>query len=123
MHYRDFARSFDSDLAINEMFTRLNELGPWTWIERENDRWGDYISAAVLRHPERGIVKLLIDEEPANGMSGQTPSKDWRFVIQVSLASDAPNALATFDEIQSTLLERVLPAVGARDVQEAETIE
>lgn len=38
-----------------------------------------------------------------------------------SLSTSIWDAHAMFEEIQQTLFERILPAVGALDVQEAET--
>jgi hypothetical protein len=121
MHYRDFARSFDSDLDIKQMLVRLNEAGPWSWKERDSERWGLYLYTGVLPQQAKGIVKIFLEQDAATGMWGQPPAKEPRFVVQVNLASDASNAHAMFEEIQQTLFERVLPAVGARDLQEAET--
>ena len=45
---RLFAYNFKSPLSIEQMFERLKELGVWRWLERDNDRWGDYISASPV---------------------------------------------------------------------------
>lgn len=121
MQYRDFARSFDSDLGLREMSVRLNETGPWRWIERDNDQWGFYFYAGVLPRLQRGIVKLYVDDNPRNLNWADVKPSDARFVVEVHLQSDEPNALAIFGEIERTLFERILPACGARDIQETET--
>ena len=36
-----YAYKFKTDLSLPEVFQRLNELGPWRWLERNNDRWAE----------------------------------------------------------------------------------
>jgi hypothetical protein len=103
-----FAYAFDTALSIAEMFERLNTRGPWRWIERENDRWGDYISARAIDAPHEGIAKILYDDELR------------RFAINVELASEVPAPQAAFDRVRALVLSQILPAIDARDIAEAE---
>lgn len=112
---RSVALQFDSDLGLMQMLALLNELGPWKWTERDSDRWGEYISSGVLRQPQRGIAKILIDRG--------NQASDAHFVIQVVLESDQPDANAVFDDIERTILDRILPALKATDVIATETLE
>jgi hypothetical protein len=94
-----FARSFTSALSLPEIKARLNEVGPWRWIDRDNDNYGEYISAKVLDEPHTGMLKIFVEPE--------------HFVINVKLKSEAPDAKAAFDAVQATLFDRLLPAIGA----------
>ena len=121
MRYRDFARSFMSDIGIEQMRSILNGSGPWSWIDRDNDQWGPYISAGVLTRPQRGIVKIYFDDNPENIHWHDVKPSDGRFIVAVNLASDDPDAETIFADIERTVLERVLPSVGAREIKETET--
>jgi hypothetical protein len=98
------AYSFRAALSLPEMRTRLNALGPWVWIERDNDRWGEYVSAVVLTDPDRGIVKLFVEEEDRYELD---------FVLQTERAEDVQ---AVYD----TLFAYLLPALGATEIEPAE---
>jgi hypothetical protein len=100
--YSDTERTFDSDLSLREMQAKLNEVGPWEWVDRESDHHGFYISAAALRRPQRGMIKIAVDDELD------------RFVVTASIEAEQQ---ATVDEILRTLDERLLPAIGARGLR------
>lgn len=101
-----YACSFACDLTLAQMLPRLNATGPWRWIERANDNWGDYLVARVLPDPDYGVMKIFADEQ--------------RFVADVALESKTADADARFAPVRAILLARVLPALGARDVAPAE---
>ena len=42
------AYAFDSDLALEALFVRLNEGGPWRWSRRDSDQYGDYLATRAL---------------------------------------------------------------------------
>jgi hypothetical protein len=107
-----FAYTFRSDLMLEEIFSRLNEVGPWKWTERDNDRWADYMSAVPVREPHRSAVKILID-----------PDSPDLYAVNVLFKSDHPDAQAQFDAMRITLFERLLPAIGARDLTRTDTYE
>jgi len=97
------AFSFRSRLALEDLFAKLNELGPWRWIERDNDRFGGYISARALPEPDYGIVKIFVEPD--------------HYVVDLVLESDAHTKL---DAVYDTLFTYLLPALGANDVRETD---
>ncbi|MFT3694977.1 MAG: hypothetical protein QM831_17640 [Kofleriaceae bacterium] len=71
---------------------------PWRWIDRVNDAWGDYVSACPFEGGyERAIVKILFDDG---------------YVVTVRCRD-----LDDESEIRITLLDVVLPAVGATSIE------
>lgn len=102
-----FAYTFKSDLVLADMFRRLNSLGPWEWVMRDSERWGDYISTRALRDPDYAMVKLIVE-------TGY-------FAINVNFDSDLPNAQTKCDELQEALLTKVLPLIGAHNIQPTDT--
>lgn len=105
---RHFARLFDCPLTVEQIRARFNELGPWTWRERDNDRWGDYMSTAPFG-TQHAMVKVLHD------------GTDW--AINVYFFSDLPEAETQYLTMHETLFERLLPAVGATNFRSTETYE
>lgn len=99
---RHLAYAFKSDLTLGEMFSRLQELGPWRWIERDSDRWDAYISALALDEPAWAMVKIFVEE----GF----------YVVDVLFRSDHPDAQPQYEDVHRTLFERILPAIGGRDI-------
>jgi hypothetical protein len=96
------AYSFDAPINLWDLRVRLNELGPWNWVERDNDRWGEYISTRAL--PE-GIVKILVD----NGL----------YVVNFVLEAEPEKLDAVYD----TLFTYVLPNIGATQLIETDPYE
>jgi hypothetical protein len=103
-----FAYTFDSDLGLGGMLAKLNQVGPWEWVEWNNDRYGMYICAVPRREPRQSRVKILVDDDVD------------RFAVNAVLYGDDK---ATVDEVERTLLDRVLPAIGARDLKPTDTYE
>jgi hypothetical protein len=104
-----FAYSFASPRSLADVQSEFNELGPWNWIERDNDNYGEYISSRVLETPHYGMIKVFTD-------GGQ-------FAINVRLESDEPDALAQFASIKEAVFKRLLPAIDAAEIAPAETYE
>lgn len=100
------ACSFRSDLTLDQIRARLNELGPWKWIERDNDNWGPYTSAVFNRAAARAIVKILHEGEG--------------YAVIVHYSWDDPRAPDDFEAARRILFENLLPAIGARDLAETE---
>lgn len=107
-----FAYKFKSTMIIEDMFEHLKTLGPWTWHERDSDRWGFYMSAAPVADADRAIVKILIDPDDL----------DW-FAVNVHFRSEKPAAATQFQELRHVLFSRVLPAIGATELTETDDYE
>ena len=104
-----FAFTFESDLSLVGIFVRLNTAGPWRWVQRDSERWGDYLSTRALPDPDYAIVKLIM--EPGH------------FVLNVKFESSRADAQSYCDELQQTILTRVLPSIAARNIRPAEFYE
>jgi hypothetical protein len=102
------AFKFTSGLTLEEMYKRLTGLGPWHWHERDNDRWGFYISASPMPDTQ---IKILIDPD------------DGSFALNLVFVSEAPEARQQCDNLCRELLTRVLPAIDAIDPTRTETYE
>jgi hypothetical protein len=107
-----FAYNFKSPLSVEQMFERLKELGVWQWHERDNDRWGDYISASPVESARHAQVKILVDPEDTT-----------TFAVNVHFESDDPNAQSQFNDMRQTLFTKVLPAIAAQALTETDTYE
>jgi len=99
-----FAYSFKSELSLQQLLARLNEVGPWRWVEWYNENWGDYVRTSGLN---AGIIKIYVEPD--------------RYVAETKFESDAPDAAAALEALRTTLFERVLPAINARDLTPTET--
>lgn len=104
-----FANSFRSDLLLEQVLERLNDVGPWKWIERDNDDWGPYIYAVFNRDADRAILKIL--------------QAEGGYVINVFYRSSEPGAQAEFETMRETLFQHLLPAIGARELAVTEIYE
>lgn len=106
------AFSFKSDLTLPEILAVVRGLGTWRWIERDNDRWGEYISTNTLPSPDRGIVKIFFEPEHAAINA-----------INIVLESDDPAAQPRFDAVLDIIFKQLLPAIDAREIVETDTYE
>lgn len=100
-----FAYKFKSPLTIEQIYERLSKLGPWKWLERDNDRWGTYTSASPVKDAKRAQVKILIDPD----------DQDW-FAVNVVFESDQPTAREDFGDLRQVLFTHVLPAISATNL-------
>ena len=57
MHFFYRAYTFTSPLLLPQIRDTLNKLGPWEWIDRDNDDLGEYLSAHI---PEDSWLKLYV---------------------------------------------------------------
>lgn len=104
-----YAYAFTTALAPAELFERLRASAIWQWIDRDSDRWGEYVSTVGVP----GAVVKVIPGEPEPG----------RCAVNVRFESDADNAADQDRGVRQTLLSKILPGVGARDVTEIEYLE
>jgi hypothetical protein len=104
-----YAYSFTTSLAPADVFRRLRADGTWTWIDRDSDRWGDYVSAVDAP----GAIVKVIPGEPAPD----------RWTANVAFECEDADADAQAEDLRETLVDRILPAIGARDVRESGYLE
>lgn len=98
------AYSFTSDLTIHELIKKLNSDGPWSWMERDSDYYGLYISC--LGGPDASRIKIF--------------QEDGKYVLNIRYKNDNPEASTEWDALQVELLGKTLPSVGAENVKETE---
>jgi hypothetical protein len=103
-----YAYSFQSPLSMAKVLERLNDPGSWRWIERDNDNWGKYISARVLRNPHDVMIKLIRDEG--------------RYIINIYLRSNQPDAGAEFAAVRDMVFQQVLPALDDSVISKTDDI-
>lgn len=104
-----YAYAFESPLSLDGLRERFEQLSQWRWLDRDNDRWGEYISARAVPDPHHAMVKVIWDEG--------------RYVINVFARSDAAGAQAAFDALEATILDQLLPGVDASNVHDTELYE
>ena len=93
---------------MRELLPRLNEVGPYAWVECDGERWGDYVATTVLAPSWARIVEW--EDGPG-------------YLLDVHFKSDSPDAEAELRALEKTLLDHVLPGIGARRVRAADTAE
>lgn len=101
------AYTFKSRMTLPEILARFREVGPWRWIERDNDRLGEYISARALPEPDQGMVKIFIEDAAEH------------YVIDLKLEAEPLKVDAVYD----TAFTLLLPAIGATEITESDPIE
>lgn len=105
-----FAYFFRSQLDLAQILAHLNEVGPWTWHERDNDDWGPYIMATrVSPTAERSNAKILYEHDG--------------YAVNIHYHGRDPRAPTDFESLRKTVLEQILPSLGARDIAETEDYE
>ncbi len=103
------AYAFRTDLTLPQIYARLQQVGPWEWYERDNDRWDNYLSASPTEEPVDVGVKIFVEDRGLYVAD-----------ILFRYREEDAEARAEYDAVRKTLLERLLPALGARDVQPAD---
>jgi hypothetical protein len=106
-----YACAFKSDVTLAEARAKFAELSTWEWLERDNDRWGEYISARAMGDPHRGMIKLFVEAD--------------HYVINILLKSDEPEdqVLPLCDAVEKTIFDKLLPAIGAHDLTRVDDYE
>ena len=106
-----YARSFKADVTLAQALAKFKELSPWDWLERDNDKWGEYISARALPDPHWGMVKLFVEPD--------------HYVINILLKSDEPEdeVLPLCDELEEIVFDTLLPGLGAHDLTKVDDYE
>jgi len=128
---RAIAFSFNSDLSFHEMIARPIPMGPWKWHER-GSAWYDNLASAREKSPS-GKIKLHLMESGVNEMGMQVyaggAGEPRQFAVSMALipdhsmdANDA-NYDREWESLRSAFLETLLPSLGARDLQETDSID
>jgi hypothetical protein len=126
--YFVIAFAFNSDLSFHEMIARPIPMGPWKWHER--DKAWYYNLASVHEELPAGRIKLHLIESGPNEVGGHVYAggrgEPRQFAVSLSLTPDRPtdsNDDPEWERLRSALLDELLPALGARDVRETESID
>jgi hypothetical protein len=100
---RTIAYEFDCDLSLGELRALFNRTGPSTWMERDSEWYGDYMSSAI----KDGCMAKLYERTDEPGS---------RYVIQFKIE---PLAEVRDSDLPPVLVNLLLPA-GARNLRSAE---
>ena len=94
--------AFETSSSFADLYSKLNELGPWTWRGTESDTYGDYLST----NPDhRSWIKIFACEG--------------HWVVQLNALD---GSTFTREQLEREMLERVLPGIGARNVHQTEAV-
>ena len=115
----DFGLSFDCALTFADILARLNQLGPWTWHERDSAWYGNLASARTE------TVSLDLIESGSNEIPGGSvdAGNGQPFAISVRAGRKHPPDACAWAAIEARIREVVLPALGASRVQPTDPID
>jgi hypothetical protein len=99
------AWSFRCELSLREMMSKLNALWWDPWEEGDSSYY-DYLGGQLTKEAVARIYK----------------NKD-HYVVNLRFFSKSPDPTAELLDAQTTLITKVLPIIGARDVASAEVFE
>ena len=126
--YFSVAFAFNSDLSFHEMIARPVPMGPWKWHERDK-AWYYNLASVHEKSPSSRIELHLIESGP-NEVGGHVyaggAGEARQFAVSLSLTPHHPtdsNDDSEWASLRSAFVDRLLPALGARDVRETDTIE
>jgi hypothetical protein len=103
---------FSTSLPPTAMYARLRERCAWKWIDRDGDRWGDYVSTSSIPGFS-GASLALYHDEPGPG----------HCTLNVRYRSDSPDAAGHFQKLRNFLQATLLTSIEAHAVNEAEILE
>jgi hypothetical protein len=114
----DFAIAFDSDLSFSDVLERLEQLGPWTWRERDSAWYGNIASART--------DSLLLDlvESGANETGGHVDAgAGCRYAISVRCRHGQSVSAHEWSELEHRVRQVILPALPARSLTSTDPID
>lgn len=114
----DFGLAFDSALSFSRIMERLNELGPWTWRERDS-AW--YFNLASAR-----TDSLLLDliESGPNDTGGRVDAGNGRqFAISVRCRRGHTHSPREWAALRDRIEREILPALEAERIEPTDTID
>jgi hypothetical protein len=94
------------------MYARLRERCTWKWVDRDGDRWGDYVSTSSIPGFPGASVALFHDE-PEPG----------RCALKVRFLSDDPDSARRLRELRNFLRATLLSSMEAHAVTETDFLE
>ena len=100
--YRSWTYDFRCERNIFDLQSAWLALGPYEWKAFDNDQYGSYI---VARESETSLKIRVIGEMP-----------DYSLEIDFDVEPDRLEQ--TQSEIFATIIEKLLPAVGATDIRD-----
>ena len=122
------AIAFNSDLSFREMIARPIPMGPWKWHER--DKAWYYNLASIREKFASGRITLHLIESGPNEVGGNVYASGRgearQFAVSLSLMPDGPmdsNDETEWEKLRSAFLESLLPALGAKDIRETDSID
>jgi hypothetical protein len=122
------AIAFNSDLSFHEMIARPIPMGPWKWHER--DKAWYYNLASIREKFASGRIALHLIESGPNEVGGHVYAggrgESRQFAVSLSLLLDRPtdsNDDADWARLRISFLEELLPALGAKDIRETDSID
>ena len=86
---------------------RLNARGTHDWIERDNDNYGEYISARA--HGDHGFYKIYYDDRRDG------------YCFTIKFTCERPTLDEEFAELKRIALDEILPWIDARDIRQRDT--
>ena len=104
--------TFITPLTAAQMYARLRETHDWNWMDRDGDRWGDYLSSSAIPGFPGASVSLYADE-PEPG----------RCALNVRFRSDATDAETRFEALRRRLAATLLTSIEAQATTETEFLE
>lgn len=105
---KNSAHTFECGLDLMELLTKLDSLGPWSWKARDSIYWGDYLSAKASDDASR---KVRIYERDDGG-----------FQIDIFFEGEGDDAESDWETFLRDILDRLLPGVGATNVEVTDTM-
>jgi len=104
------AFAFQTSFSLLEMRSRLDGKGGHTWIERDRDAWGDYLSAITTGPGPQDKIRLrIIAPDDVDG-----------WVLDVLFASAEPDAEERWQALRTFAREDVITLVDGSDVREVD---
>ncbi len=100
---------FESDLLFSEMRRALSVATREEWILGDSEWHGDYLGGNIT--PE-AVARIYPTKR----------STLFHVCLRFVASSAEPNAVQKLHEAARTLLDRILPAIQARNVQQAEPL-
>jgi hypothetical protein len=113
----DYGFSFDCDLSFWEIFTRLNEIGPWTWEERDS-AWFGLIATARTASIKLDFFESGFDEQGGRVEAGNGQ----QYAISVRKGRVPPSE-HEWAAVELGIRTELLPSLGARDIKPTDPID